>query len=69
MNNSENLKPCPFCGGTPALEDWKYVYEYGTTIRCTVCHACISEGVEGGNGWHDRAVAKWNRRIVEEETV
>ncbi len=63
----EELKPCPFCGGTAELEDWKIVYESGTTIRCTSCDARIIEGVEDGDGWHDRAVEKWNRRTNENE--
>ncbi len=61
----EKLKPCPFCGGEPELEDWTHVYESGTTIRCKDCDAHIVEGVDDGNGWHDRAVRKWNRRTVE----
>lgn len=66
---SEPLKPCPFCGGTPNLEDWKCGWEYGTIIKCGACEACISEGIVGGDGWHDRAVEKWNRRIAKEETT
>lgn len=65
--NSEPLRPCPFCGGTPELKDWKFAWEYGTIIKCSSCEACISEGVVGGNGWHSRAIEKWNRRIGEED--
>lgn len=58
-----DLKPCPHCGGRAELEDWKVAYESGTTIQCMECGACISEGVEDGDGWHKRAVKKWNRRV------
>ncbi len=59
----EKIKPCPFCGGVPKVYDWERGYEYGTIIECASCGACISEGVEDGNGWHDRAIEKWNRRV------
>lgn len=62
----ENLLPCPFCGGEAKLEDWSHVWEYGTIIKCVVCGACMSEGLEDGNGWHERAVEKWNRRAQPE---
>ena len=60
------LELCPHCGGKADTEDWQCGYESGTTIRCTECGACVSEGVEGGDGWHERAVAKWNRRAPPE---
>ena len=56
------LKPCPFCGGKAEIEDWKIGYESGTTIICCDCKACISESVVDGDGWHYRAITKWNRR-------
>lgn len=56
------LAPCRRCGGVAVLEDWCEGWESGTTIRCLVCGARASEGVEGGYGWRDRAIKKWNRR-------
>ena len=61
-NEALTPEPCPFCGGSAELEDWKVAYENGTTIRCVRCGACISESGETGKGWHNRAVRKWNRR-------
>jgi len=58
----EALKPCPFCGGLATIEDWKYAYEDGTTIQCSVCGACISESVVTCDNWHQTVVEKWNRR-------
>lgn len=64
----ENLLPCPFCGGKAELENWKLACEeIGTIISCAVCDACVSEGVEDGNGWRERAVKKWNRRAQQEQ--
>lgn len=58
----ETLEPCPHCGGRAELEDWLVGYESGTTIECVACGACVSESVVTGNGWHERAIMKWNRR-------
>ena len=62
MNEPVKLKSCPFCGGEAQIEDWDVGHESGTTILCRKCCACISESVVDGDGWHDRAVEKWNRR-------
>lgn len=55
------LLPCP-CGGIPILEDWISGWEYGTTVRCPKCGATTCEGVETGNGWHNKAILYWNQR-------
>lgn len=60
----EELKKCPFCDGIAELEDWRCAYEDGTTIQCTICGACVSESVVGGNHWRERAINKWNRRAA-----
>ena len=56
------LLPCWRCGGQARIDDWVCGYENGTTIECTACHAVVCEGVEGGDGWHERAVKAWNTR-------
>lgn len=65
MNEIEKLKSCPFCGGEAKIEDWTCAYEIGTSIRCSTCGAAIHEGIEDGDGCHDRAVKAWNRRAQE----
>ena len=53
------LKPCPFCGGAPALENEaarKYVY-------CSVCEA---DGAWDGD--EQTAIDAWNRRTPPEAT-
>ena len=46
MNTNEQLKPCPFCGGTKLKVDGtrKYnsyanVYHTTMSVRCNICHA------------------------------
>jgi Lar family restriction alleviation protein len=58
---SEELKPCPFCGGTGELE----VGSIGR-IRLVVCNNndCLVEGPIGHS--RDEAIAAWNRRAKEE---
>lgn len=65
IKQMEKLKRCPFCGGEAMIEDWTCAYEIGTSIRCSTCGAAIHEGIEDGNGCHDRAVKAWNRRAQE----
>lgn len=67
MNKIEKLKSCPFCGGEAKIEDWTCAYEIGTSIRCSTCGAAIHEGIEDGDGCHDRAVKAWNRRAQDTE--
>ena len=62
LNGPEVLRPCPFCGGPAAIKDEQHGYEDLTLIQCDNCGACICESVETGNGWHHRAVEKWNSR-------
>lgn len=54
---SEKLKPCPFCGGTAAIQ--------GITIVWVKCLKC---GVETA-GYRDEedAIDVWNRRVGDAE--
>lgn len=58
------LLPCWRCGGQARIEDWACGYENGTTIECMTCHAVVCEGIEDGNGWHERAIQAWNTRAA-----
>ena len=66
---TEELKPCPFCGGKAELHLIQ-MYEgdepYAVNIRCPEC------GVNGAEEWKvdgkdfkQRAVKKWNKRVKE----
>ena len=56
----EKLKACPHCGGHAEIDDWTCGYESGTSVYCIQCGASVNDGVENGDGWHDRAVTAWN---------
>jgi len=58
MTDTQDLKPCPFCGADP------YIEEGGTHGYCVSCPACLW-GQSGGLGLfktEGEAVAAWNRR-------
>lgn len=56
---TEELKPCPFCGGTP-IQRW-YLSNLNepmtSVIRCTSCRAGVSDYTE------DIAISIWNNRV------
>ena len=65
------LKPCPFCGGIPKIEEkykqWDGVYYSVNSIVCEVCGASSKEVCDINN--KDRServyevIEKWNRRV------
>jgi hypothetical protein len=69
----EALKPCPFCGGVPDLEDSRTIW----VVRCK-CGACVlgerapePDGHESGAYWdriRQTAIEAWNRRASLEAT-
>lgn len=69
---SEELKPCPFCGGKAVIEVIEPhrhiickmpVYKGGAFIECTECGCAISGETE------TEATEKWNRRMNDPEKV
>ena len=62
---SEELKPCPFCGGAAEFEytTWNEETEEGDDgtgwIECQSCH------VQMGGFDRDDAEARWNKRSTE----
>lgn len=69
-----NLKPCPFCGGTAIVENSKidcyFAYtEFDVTVKCTCCGANINKKWIKTN--HPLLVSSnadtvydlWNRRV------
>jgi hypothetical protein len=67
------LKPCPFCGGTPAIvtrnvepqgDPW-YGRKDETFVLCD-CGACLFDGAFHEGFWdaETRAVEAWNRRAA-----
>lgn len=54
---SEELKPCPFCGGTA------YIHELSDRLYIVMCDCGASSGIEGTE---KEAAAAWNRRADDE---
>lgn len=56
----DNLKPCPFCGGTNLYVDG---YEHGAGLRWRVlCLDCMATVDPGTIQQKYRAIEAWNRR-------
>jgi Lar family restriction alleviation protein len=49
---TEQLKPCPFCGGINVIHSGYRMY----------CHACGAEGPDADSADESAAIAAWNRR-------
>jgi len=67
MEPSEELKPCPFCGGEAALR----IIRYGTAGRSLVsvmgyeimCEQCSVSNIEGEYSNQEDAISAWNKRV------
>lgn len=57
---SDDLKPCPFCGGRPALLDHNAEYQIQYSVFCRDCWA---QSVEVDDT--ETAIFAWNRRVEE----
>jgi len=57
---SEELKPCPFCGGTNIV---LFKIRDGKRVGCADCGAAARQTFHGPNGDTDqRAASRWNTR-------
>lgn len=56
---SDDLKPCPFCGGKAILSSWELLHEH--SVSCSRCHA-VSGDYEDTR---EKAIMRWNRRAKE----
>lgn len=54
MNDYEELKPCPFCGGVASL---CYEEDEGVYVKCTGCQIKIEFAT------NEEAIEAWNRRV------
>lgn len=63
------LKPCPFCGGEPALIGGKILKENVAYVMCTVCR-CETATLNDDNTILPDPVAKaWNTRAPDPEVA
>ena len=66
---SEELKPCPFCGGEASMESGRYQLDDGmhafAHVECLSCGACGSGFTEAESTFEEvelLAADAWNRR-------
>jgi Lar family restriction alleviation protein len=69
MNETEELKPCPFCGAEAEIMRAGDEYEMVVAVNCSECSAHVRETDDSIDRDFDRleaqAVAAWNKRAVE----
>lgn len=61
MNNNDDLKPCPFCGGKATLWEDLFGVSY---VSCSCC--CVRTPIE-----EDKhiVIEDWNRRAKMDEVI
>ncbi len=64
MSITENLKPCPFCGGTAELHigDEQRDGAKGSYVECTGCGASSCHGEYPNADYPEVAIEVWNER-------
>lgn len=59
---SDELKPCPFCGGQAVVERQPLIFSaYGCIVYCPRCYGGDGNVLKRGYDLAD-AVKKWNQR-------
>ena len=58
---SEELKPCPFCGGEPYLQEFNGYTE--PQYSCVRCHCGVETKQFVGFNGKTKAIEVWNRRV------
>lgn len=68
INEVDEMKPCPFCGGKPMLDIWEMIpwEKYNLTPNdgkwySVYCDECFSEGSHELT--KEEAIKKWNKRV------
>lgn len=63
---TEDLKPCPFCGGQAIIFKVKRYKGYATCTECQVRTITVSNDTDKELNWKQVATNLWNRRIRNE---
>ena len=58
MNATDELKPCPFCGGENLASNWHSPF--------IICNDCGAFGPGNADSTHEQAVKAWNTRTPEQ---
>lgn len=70
--SDEDLKPCPFCGGSAVRKFTgnDYTKSRKVTVSCKGCHCTMVVGaIRFSHEWCDKTVIeKWNNRVSTEST-
>lgn len=71
INDSDRLKPCPFCGGAAEMgqvrsESGEDPNEGGYFVACIACDASTGLRFACGEDPRQLLIEQWNRRIVQE---
>jgi Lar family restriction alleviation protein len=61
IDDSDRLKPCPFCGGVPQSVPTSNGARF---IECTKCHASTSLMYSTGEDCAPILAEKWNKRAL-----
>jgi len=69
MNDKDELKPCPFCGGKPEEYQENHGMGYGkyeiVGIRCSICRVKVgNEVTRNKEGALEQSKEFWNTRYV-----
>lgn len=65
--NEPEMKPCPFCGGTPSITMKGNVHsQRSIVVKCTGCrYQRTDAALRYGDDWlRATAIAAWNRRAT-----
>lgn len=66
IKTTDNLKPCPFCGGQAAVQEMRYsMLQSENFVKCVNCGAESSRYYDDAHS----AINAWNRRVDNENNT
>lgn len=70
MIDQQPVKPCPWCGEVPAIEERAFVYTDGFKWGALACCGTgpeVRTGYESWESWKADAIKEWNDRAADKE--